>query len=150
MTSSRQFSGFSPAALKFLRDLAKHNDRAWFTPRKQFFETELLEPLEALTIDASDAFRKAKIPLGMLPARRFRIYRDIRFSRDKRPYKTNLGAYFSPGAAHDRPGGLYIHIQPSESFMALAFYELDAPTLLRWRTAMAKDPKRFAAILRAL
>lgn len=148
---SQRFTGFSPTALKFLRDLAKHNDRAWFAPRKQLYESELLEPLQALVADATDALRKAKISIGADPMRStFRIYRDIRFSPDKRPYKTNLGAYLPPGGSHDKPGGLYIHIQPKESFMAIAFYELDKQVLQRWRTAMAENPKRFQTMLRAL
>jgi uncharacterized protein (TIGR02453 family) len=149
--SSHKFSGFSPAALKFLRDLAKNNDRKWFVPRKQIYENELLEPLQALVSDATDALRKAKIKIGADPMRStFRIYRDIRFSPDKRPYKTNLGAYLPPGGSHDEPGGLYVHIEPKKSFMAIAFHQLDKPVLLRWRTAMAKNPKRFQAVLRAL
>ena len=148
---SQQFSGFSSAGLKFLRDLAKNNDRTWFAPRKHVYETELLEPLRALLADATEAMRKAKIPLGSDPLRStFRIYRDIRFSPDKRPYKTNLGAYLSPGGKPHGPGGLYLHIQPKESFMAVALYQLDKEPLLRWRTAMAKSPKRFQSMLRAL
>ena len=120
-------------------------------PRKPVFEKELLEPLDLLLEDATQAMRSARIALAAHPKRaKFRIYRDIRFSRDKRPYKTNLGAYLSPHGAQDGPGGLYIHIQPKQSFMAIAFYELDKPALQRWRTAMAKDPKRFQAMLRAL
>jgi uncharacterized protein (TIGR02453 family) len=151
ITPSERFCGFSPEALKFLRDLARHNDRKWFGPRKALYETELFEPLGALVADATDAMRKAKIPIGADPLRsRFRIYRDIRFSRDKSPYKTNLGAYLSPAGERDEPGGLYIHIQPGKSFMAVAFYQLDKDQLLRWRTAMASDPKRFQTMLRAL
>ena len=147
----KRFTGFSPAALRFLRDLAKNNNRDWFLPRKQTYETELLEPLRALAADATQAMRKAKIPIAADPLRpTFRIYRDIRFSLDKRPYKTNLGVYLPPAGQHDAAGGLYVHIQPKQSFMALAFYQLDKPHLLRWRTAMAKDPKRFQAMLRAL
>lgn len=149
--SSHRFSGFSPAALKFLRGLAKNNDRAWFVPRKQLYETELLEPLQALVADATEAMRKARISIGADPLRStFRIYRDIRFSPDKRPYKTNLGAYLPPGGSHDEPGGLYVHIEPKKSFMVIAFYQLDKPELLRWRTAMAENPKRFQTMLRAL
>ena len=144
------FTGFSPEALAFLRGLAKHNDRKWFLPRKHIYETELLEPLQALVADATEAMRKAKMPLGAPPTHAiFRIYRDIRFSPDKRPYKTNLGAYLSQ-SGRQAPGGLYIHIQPKESFMAIAFYQLEKPDLLRWRNAMAKDPKRFQAMLKAL
>src|SRR5215469_12457433 len=94
---AKSFAGFSKAGMRFLADLAKHNDRSWFQPRKSIYEAELLEPLQALVADASEALRKAKIPIGATPTRSiFRIYRDIRFSRDKSPYKTNLGAYLSP------------------------------------------------------
>jgi uncharacterized protein (TIGR02453 family) len=145
------FAGFSPDALKFLRDLAKNNDRVWFLPRKQIYETELLAPLQSLVAAVTDALRKAKIPIGADPTRStFRIYRDIRFSPDKRPYKTNLGAYLPSEGTRDKPGGLYIHIQPKESFAAIAFYELDKPELQRWRTEMAKNPKRFQSMLQAL
>ena len=146
------FRGFSKAGMRFLADLAKHNDRAWFQPRKHVYETELLEPLQSLVADASAALRKAKIPIGAIPTGSiFRIYRDIRFSRDKRPYKTNLGAYLSPvKGERSEPGGIYVHIQPKESFITVAFYELDKERLFRWRSAMAKDPKRFQAMLRAL
>ena len=149
--TSGSFRGFSPAALKFLRDLAKHNERTWFLPRKHVYETELLEPLRALVAEATDAMRTAKIPLAADPLRStFRIYRDIRFSHDKRPYKTNLGAYLPPGGSHGEQGGIYVHIQPKHSFMAIAFYQLDKPDLQRWRTAIAKNPARFLAMLRAL
>jgi len=150
---TKRFTGFSKEGMRFLADLAKHNDRSWFQPRKHIYETELLEPLQALVADASEALRKAKIPIGAVPTRSiFRIYRDIRFSRDKSPYKTNLGAYLAPtiGGPHEAPGGIYIHIQPKRSFMAVAFYELDKERLDRWRTAMAKDPKRFQAMVRSL
>lgn len=145
------FRGFSPEALKFLRDLAKHNDRAWFTPRKEIYRTELLEPLQALVADATTALHRAKIPLGGDPKRSaFRIYRDIRFSSDKSPYKTNIGAFLRREDDPDAPGGVYIHIQPKQSFMASGFYEIDAPVLQRWRQAMARDPKGFEAMIRAL
>ena len=149
---TKQFTGFSKTGMRFLVDLAKHNDRAWFQPRKHIYETELLEPLQAFVADTSEALRKAKIPIGAVPTgSTFRIYRDIRFSRDKSPYKTNLGAYLSPsGGEHSAPGGIYIHIQPKRSFVAVAFYELDKEALLRWRTAMARDPKRFQTMVRAL
>jgi uncharacterized protein (TIGR02453 family) len=145
------FRGFSPQALKFLRDLAKHNDRAWFTPRKETYRSELLEPLQALVADATASLHRAKIPLGGDPKRStFRIYRDIRFSSDKSPYKTNVGAFIRREDTHGAPGGLYIHVQPKESFMAVGFYELDRPLLQRWREMMAADPKDFESMLRAL
>ncbi len=105
-----------------------HHDRSWFTPRKHIYEAELLEPLRALVADATEALGKAKIPIGADPKRApFPIYRDVRFSPDKSPYKTNLGSYLSQDGDHGTPGGLYIHIQPKQAFMALAFYQIDKP-----------------------
>jgi uncharacterized protein (TIGR02453 family) len=139
-----RFSGFSAVGLKFLRDLAKNNERTWFVPRKHIYEAELLQPLQALVADVSAALRRAKIPIGADPLRStFRIYRDIRFSPDKRPYKTNLGAYLPSTSGDGGQGGLYIHIQPKQSFMATAFYQLDKPMLLRWRPRWPKIRSAF-------
>lgn len=148
---SVKFSGFSVQALRFLRDLKKNNQREWFQARKTVYESELLAPLQALAADVSDAMRKAKIPIAADPRRAsFRIYRDVRFSPDKSPYKTNLGTYLPHDGVREAPGGLYIHIEPKVSFMAVAFYQLDKPLLQRWRTAMAKEPALFERVLRAL
>lgn len=145
------FTGFSPQALKFLRDLKKNNDRAWFVPRKELYERECLAPLRALTVDLARALRKAKIPIDADPSRvGFRIYRDVRFSRDKSPYKTNLGTYLPYRGIRGAPGGLYIHVAPKESFAVAGFYQLDKEPLQRWREAMATDPRRFQTVLRAL
>jgi len=145
------FRGFSPKALRFLRDLARNNDRSWFTSRKTTYETELLEPLRALVADATSAMRRARVPLGADPRRSsFRIYRDIRFSPDKSPYKTNVAAFLARNGDREAAGGLYVHIQPKNSFLACGFYQLDKELLHRWREAMAAEPARFAATLRAL
>lgn len=149
--ASEAFSGFTPAALRFLRDLKKNNERAWFQERKELYERELLEPLQALTSDVAKAMRKAKIPIDADPRRSvFRIYRDVRFSHDKSPYKTNLGTYLPYKGQRDAPGGLYVYIEPKESFMAIAFYKIDKPLLQRWRDSMATEPKRFQEVLRQL
>lgn len=149
--ASRTFSGFTPAALRFLRDLKKNNERAWFRARKELYERELLAPLQALTADVAKAMRKAKIPIDADPRRAvFRIYRDVRFSHDKSPYKTNLGTYLPYKGKRDAPGGLYVHIEPKESFMAIAFYQIDKPLLQRWRESMAAEPNRFQEVLREL
>ncbi|MBV8067257.1 MAG: DUF2461 domain-containing protein [Candidatus Eremiobacteraeota bacterium] len=145
------FTGFSARALKFLRDLKKNNDRAWFAPRKEVYERECLAPLRALTVALAAALRKAKIPIDVDPSRvGFRIHRDLRFSRDKSPYKTNLGTYLPYRGMRGAPGGLYVHVAPKSSFVAAAFYQLDREPLQRWREAMAADPKRFETVVQAL
>jgi uncharacterized protein (TIGR02453 family) len=146
-----QFRGFSPQALRFLRDLKKNNDRVWFQAHKEIYDRELLEPLRALTAGLATALQKARIPLDADPRRAvFRIYRDVRFSPDKSPYKTNLGTYLPYRGIREAPGGLYVHVAPKESFVATGFYQMEKDLLLRWRTAMAADPKRFAGVVRAL
>jgi uncharacterized protein (TIGR02453 family) len=146
-----RFDGFSAEGLAFLRGLAKHNDRAWFAPRKPTYETQLLAPLRAFVDELSGELARQRVPIGGEPRRAiFRIYRDVRFSPDKRPYKTHVSAYLSPSGGRGTPGGLYVHIQPGESFMAAAFHELDSPLLLRFRQAIVADPKRFRTMARAL
>ena len=89
------FTGFRPEAIQFLADLAQNNDRAWFQPRKAEFERLLKEPMEAMIAALAEAFAAHGVPMLADPKRSpFRIYRDTRFSKDKSPYKTHLGATF--------------------------------------------------------
>ena len=81
------FSGFRPEAISFLVDLAEHNDREWFAPRKTEYERLLRTPMEALVAAMAVRFAARGIPLEADPRRSvFRIYRDTRFSRDKSPH----------------------------------------------------------------
>ena len=157
-TASTTFTGFRPEAIQFLVDLAANNDRAWFTPRKAEYEELLKQPLEAFVAALGEQFVARGIPLGADPARSpFRIYRDVRFSKDKSPYKTNVAASFpwvegdkvggAPGHDHgDDPGG-YLHLQPGEVFVGGGMYHPSTPTLTAWRRAVVDDPKGLHAVL---
>ena len=148
---AQRFDGFPPRGLTFLRGLEKRNDRAWFVARKAIYEEDLLRPMQALVSDLSDRFMRKRIPIyGDVRRSIFRIYRDVRFTHDKRPYKAHMSAYLSPDGGRHTPGGLYIHVSPKGSFLSLAFYDLDKALLQRWRVAMAEKPKDFLAVLRAL
>ena len=93
--SASTFRGFDPAAIEFMAELAANNDRAWFQPRKADFERLVKEPIEALVAELAERLDARDIPLHADPKRSiFRIYRDTRFSKDKSPYKTHLGASF--------------------------------------------------------
>jgi uncharacterized protein (TIGR02453 family) len=145
------FTGFEAGALRLLSQLAKHNDRAWFAPRKERFQTELIAPMAALVDDASAALARAKIPIGGDRKRSmFRIYRDVRFSADKSPYKTHLSAYLSYDGGRDTPGGIYVHVVPGGSFLSVAFFRIEKTMLHRWRQRMAAQPQAFARVVRAL
>ena len=119
-----------PEAIQFLADLAANNERAWFQPRKADYERLLKEPLEALSSPWRSGFEARGIPLRADPAKSpFRIYRDTRFSKDKSPYKTNVGASFpwvgddadeAAGRSHTssvHASGGYFHLQPGEIYV---------------------------------
>jgi uncharacterized protein (TIGR02453 family) len=115
---------FRPQALTFLRNLARHNDREWFTPRKAEFEAELKEPMLAIVRKITDAMT-GFAPNHVRPAEKslFRIYRDTRFSSDKRPYKTHVAAWWSHQGLDKTSGaGYYFHISAKEVIVAAGAY----------------------------
>ncbi len=124
VTEPAPFKGFEPDALQFLADLAANNDRAWFKPRKADFERLIKEPLEALCVALAERFDELRLPLEADPKRSpFRIYRDVRFSKDKSPYKTAQGADFPWQDSRGdelRPRGAvggYFHLEPGNIFV---------------------------------
>ena len=115
---------FTPEALKFLRGLARHNDRAWFEPRRTIYERELKAPMLAL-IDEVNASLAGFAPDHVRPAPKclFRIYRDTRFAADKRPYKTHVAAWWSHQGLEKTSGaGYYFHIDAKEVVVAAGAY----------------------------
>ena len=113
-----------PEALTFLRNLARHNDREWFTPRKAEFEELLRQPMLALVRRITDAMVDFA-PNHVRPAEKslFRIYRDTRFSADKRPYKTHVAAWWSHQGLEKTSGaGYYFHISAKELIIAAGAY----------------------------
>src|SRR3990172_12662608 len=130
LTTAR-FTASRREAIQFLADLAANNERAWFQPRKAEYERLLKRPLEALVAALAERFAARGIPLHADPARSiFRIYRDVRFSKDKSPYKTNVGASFpwvagrdggpadvESGAEAAHGVGGYFHLAPGDIFV---------------------------------
>lgn len=134
--------------MKFLRGLARNNDRTWFGDRKQIYERELKMPMLALV----DEITRAMVdfaPDHMRPAHKcmMRIYRDIRFSPDKRPYKTHLAAWWSRrGMEKTSGGGFYLQIGPKESFLAAGVYMPERDQLLSLRRWMAEHHNEYRAM----
>jgi uncharacterized protein (TIGR02453 family) len=141
------FGGFTPAALQFLVDLAMNNDRAWFQPRKGDYERLLKEPLEALCVALDREFVTRGIPLSADPTRSpFRIYRDVRFSADKSPYKTAVSASFPWTGSGGGVGG-YLHIQPGACYLGGGMWHPAPARLAAWRAAVVADRARVHAVL---
>lgn len=152
--SAPAFAGFQPEAMQFLIDLAAHNDRAWFQPRKNDYERLLKEPMMALVAALDDGFAARGIPLQADPQRSiFRIYRDTRFSKDKSPYKTNIGASIpwveGPGGADDvvHGNGAYLHLQPGEHFAGGGMWMPERSRLEKLRQAVVEEPERVRAAI---
>jgi uncharacterized protein (TIGR02453 family) len=145
--STRSFTGFRPESIQFLADLAVNNDRAWFQPRKAEYERLLKEPLEALCVALAERFAERAIPFRSDPVRSpFRIYRDVRFSKDKSPYKTNISASFpyvdsdgSRAAEGANPGG-YFHLGPGEVYIGGGMWHPPTATVAAFRKAVVADP----------
>lgn len=150
--ASGEFTGFRPEAVEFLAELAQNNDRAWFQPRKADYERLLKRPLEALCVALDERFRARGLPLHADPVRSpFRIYRDVRFSRDKSPYKTHLGADFpwheGPGEPERHGPGAYFHMGPGEIYAGGGVWHPEPARLAAWRRLVDEDPQRVHAAI---
>ncbi len=141
------FPGFRPAAFGFFNELRDNNDPVWFKPRKAVYETEVLAPFRQLIVAVAAALQDAGVPLVGDPRRAiFRIYRDVRFSPDKRLYKTHAGAVLTRSGGKGDPGLLYIHLAPGESMIAAGFWHPEPALLTRLRRAILDDPEDFLAM----
>jgi uncharacterized protein (TIGR02453 family) len=129
-------------ALNFLTDLKQNNNREWFELHKSRFkslETEVKRFYTNLMdkMKEHDEIEKLKM---------FRIYRDVRFSKDKTPYKSHFAGSFSRAGANLR-GGYYLQIRPGESFIAAGFWEPNTEDLLRIRKELEYDASAFRKLI---
>lgn len=138
------FTGFRSAAFTFFRELSDNNDPVWFKPRKAVYETEVLAPFRDLIVGVGEALQEAGLPLVGDPKNGiFRIYRDVRFSPDKRLYKTHAGAVLTRSGNKRDPGVLYLHVTPGESMVAAGFWHPEPALLTRLRRAILDDSASF-------
>jgi uncharacterized protein (TIGR02453 family) len=136
----------------FLVELKKNNNRNWFQANKARYEEHVKRPMLSFIEDFGPHLRRVHPrfvadpkPVG---GSMFRIYRDIRFSEDKSPYKTQASAHFK----HHKAGkdvhvpGFYLHLEPEKCFTASGIWHPDAPTLLAIRTAIVKRPDQWKKV----
>jgi uncharacterized protein (TIGR02453 family) len=155
------FGGFPPETLKFLRQLKRNNNREWFLAHKDIYELKVKAPMTDLVLALGYALQQSAPNLIVDPKRAiYRIYRDIRFSADKHPYKTHVAAIFAPRGIPKHIGAcLYFHIEPAEVVIAGGVYMPDAATLRALRQHIANhwedllaitNPRNFKKILGTL
>jgi len=142
------FSRFDPSLFKFLRLLAKNNERDWFGDNKDRYETCVREPSLALIGAFERPLSKLSPHFTAVPKKvggsLMRVYRDTRFGKNKTPYKTNVGIQFRHEAGRDvHAPGFYFHIEPGNCFLGAGLWRPDSPSLLKIRTAIVEDPTRW-------
>ena len=142
---------FEPGLFDFFTDLKRNNSREWFQENKDRYTREVQEPLLAFISAFADPlagisrhFVADPRPSG---GSMFRIYRDVRFSRDKSPYKTHAAAQFRHREGRDvHAPGFYLHLEPDGVFMGAGIWHPDGATLGRIRGAIVDDPKRWRKV----
>jgi uncharacterized protein (TIGR02453 family) len=136
--------------LNFLTKIKSNNNRDWFEKNKAHYITAK-EDVENNIAEIIDGIRKfdKRIPSD-LEAKKcvFRIYRDVRFSKDKRPYKNNLGASIGPGGKKDFAPGYYVHVQPGASFVAGGMWMPEPQHLAKIRQEIDYNTDEFLKILK--
>lgn len=145
---------FSDASFKFLKALARHNDKAWFNANKARYEDHVRQPFLRLLTDlqpdlaaVSNKFRADPKTVG---GSLFRIYRDARFSNDKSPYKSWQGARLYHERRKQVPApSFYLHLQPGESFVGAGLWHPEADTLRRLRQFIFDNPGSWKAAAHA-
>lgn len=141
------FAGFPAEGLKFLRDLKKNNNREWFQPRVETYKEKVRTPMLELVEALHRAMLKfAPDYVGEPPRCLYRIYRDIRFSKDKTPYKTRVDALFWRNSLKkDEGAAYYISVSPGNVFLGAGLYMPSSASLLAVRQHVAENAKEFRA-----
>lgn len=150
MATASSFRGFSRQMISFFRGLEKNNDRDWFVPRKDVFESQCRAPmLQLVELINQDLRSFAAQHVADQPARAiYRIYRDTRFAKDKTPYKTHIGAIFPRRGTPKHGGaGLYFSVSHKEVEVAGGVYMPGPDEIRAIRTALARDGKAFLKLI---
>ncbi|HSO86040.1 MAG TPA: DUF2461 domain-containing protein [Draconibacterium sp.] len=134
--------------IQFLQDLTENNNREWFQNNKKRYD-ESREKVLFITEVVINEIRKfdSEIPLLEPKDCLFRIFRDVRFSNDKRPYKTNFGSFIAKGGRKSMHAGYYFHIEPEGSFVGGGIYMPAAEPLKAIREYIAENGEEFLSII---
>ena len=145
------FKGFGEKAVPFLKALDFHQSREWFQENRDLYESELHEPFCDLVETLSQRFAAAGLGLrGDRKKSLFRINRDVRFSKDKRPYNRHLSAILSPDGTKMEQGVFYAHIGIERCFAGVAWWQPGPELLQAMRKAIVTKPAVFRGMVAAL
>jgi uncharacterized protein (TIGR02453 family) len=142
------FKGFKPSTINFLRELSENNNRNWFMLNKQRYDLDILTTALNYISAMSEPLAKISSNFTAIPKRiggsLMRIHRDTRFSKDKTPYKTNIGIHFRHQLGKDMHApGYYVHIAPDEIFVGIGIWHPLSDALLKIREHIVEHPKKW-------
>jgi len=142
---------FGPGLLRFLRDLEANNNRAWFQKNRERYEQEVREPALEFIRAFAPHLKKLSPYLTAIDKKvggsLMRVHRDVRFSKNKLPYKTNVGIQFRHVEGKDvHAPGLYFHIDPQEVFLGVGMWHPAPEALHAVRQAIVRDPRSWKRI----
>jgi uncharacterized protein (TIGR02453 family) len=143
---------FSPSLFEFLTELKENNTREWFHDHKDLYIAVVQEPLLRFISDFADRLHAISPNFVADPrpsgGSMFRIYRDVRFSKDKSPYKTHAAAQFRHRVGRDvHAPGFYLHLEPGNVFVGAGIWHPDRETLTGIRDAIVDDPSRWSSLV---
>jgi uncharacterized protein (TIGR02453 family) len=147
------FPGFPKDLFRFLNDLSKNNNRDWFNENKDRYQKSVVFPVKDFIVAMGGELPKISRNFVADPRTNggsmFRIYRDIRFSKDKRPYKDNVGCQFRhvAGKTAHAPG-FYVHLQPGIVFVGGGIWKPPNPVLDKIRSAIVEQPDKWSKVIK--
>jgi len=148
---------FTPAALRFFKDLKRHNAKPWFEAHKDVYLNEVVLPMRTLIEELDVRFARSAPEITGDPKKSmFRIYRDVRFSKDKSPYKVHAACWFWHKDADPRVGdraesgsaGFYFHLEPGASLIGAGMWMPPRPVLNKLRELIAAKPAGFERVIK--
>jgi uncharacterized protein (TIGR02453 family) len=145
------FRGFDVDAMQFWHELASHMSKEWFAANKQRYQSVWVEPTMTLLREVARGLKPAYKPVALAEPGVLRVYRDLRFSADKTPYKTHIAGVIRLAGGRIAEAGnaaLYLHLGIEEEYVGVGCYRFDAPRFVRWRRAVIGAPG--AALLRII
>jgi uncharacterized protein (TIGR02453 family) len=142
---------FASDTLRFLRALDFHQDRSWFQANRDMYERVVRSPMIATVEAVAAEMRRRRLPFTGDPRTAIlRIHRDVRFTKDKRPFNAHTAMMLTRTGLRASEGKFYLHIDPKGSFVAAGFYRPEPADLLKLRRAIVARPARFLAMQTAL
>lgn len=142
---------FTQASLDFLKNLDSNNNREWFNDHKQEYEDKVRGPALDFIADIGDDLYDISPHFLAIPKKvggsLMRVYRDVRFGKDKRPFKTNIGIQFRHKLGKDiHAPGFYLHLEPGECFVGVGIWRPDALALGKIRTAISENSQAWLKV----